>query len=118
VIISVLAAAVIILALALVFNFLMLPKSRLGYTEIEGFLGMRPYPKISEAVPTVMVYILVPMYDQNEIYLTDNGLPLSSVGDFTQDDLVRVEGVLYERDAVDGSGTYWMIEVFNISEGD
>jgi hypothetical protein len=118
VIIGVLAVAVIVLALALVFNFLMIPKSRLGYTETEGLLGIRPYPKISEAVPTVMVYILVPTYDKNEIYLTDNGLPLSSVGDFTQDDLVRVEGVLYERDAVDGNETYWMIEIFNISEGD
>lgn len=117
-VIGVLAVAVIILALVLVFYFLTLPKLKSGYTEVEGFLELRAYPKISETVPTVMVYILVPMYDQNEIYLTKNGLPLSSVENFTQNDLVKIEGVLYNRDAVDRSKTYWMIEVFNISEGD
>lgn len=117
-VVGVLAVAVIILALVLAFDFLTLPRLKSGYTEMEGFLELRPYPKISEVVPTVMVYILVPMYDQNEIYLTENGLPLSSVENFTQNDLVRTEGVLYNRDAADGSRTYWMIEVFNISEGD
>ena len=117
-VIGLLAVAVIILALVLVFYFLTLPKLKSGYTEVEGFLELRAYPKISETVPTVMVYILVPMYDQNEIYLTKNGLPLSSVENFTQNDLVKIEGVLYNRDAVDRSKTYWIIEVFNISEGD
>jgi len=117
-VIGLLAVAVIILALVLVFYFLTLPKLKSGYTEVEGFLDLRAYPKISETVPTVMVYILVPMHDQNEIYLTKNGLPLSSVENFTQNDLVKIEGVLYNRDAVDRSKTYWMIEVFNISEGD
>jgi hypothetical protein len=116
--IGMIAVAVIILALVLAFNFLTLPRLKSGHTEIEGFLELRPYPKISEAVPTVMVYILVPMYNQDEIYLTENGLPLSSVENFTQNQLVRIEGILYNRDAVDGSKTYWMIEVFNISEGD
>jgi len=118
VVIGALAVAVAILALVLVFSFLTLPRLKSDYEDVEGFLELRPYPKISEAVPTVMVYILVPMYDQNEIYLTENGLPLSSVENFTQNDLVRIEGVLYNRDAVDGSKTYWMIEVFNLSEGD
>ena len=117
-VIGLLAVAVIILALVLVFYFLTLPKLKSGYTEVEGFLDLRAYPKISETVPTVMVYILVPMHDQNEIYLTKNGLPLSSVENFTQNDLVKIEGVLYNRDAVDRSKTYWMIEVFNISKGD
>ena len=117
-VIGLLAVAAIILALVLVFYVLTLPKLKSGHTEVEGFLELRAYPKISETVPTVMVYILVPKYDQNEIYLTKNGLPLSSVENFTQNDLVKIEGVLYNRDAVDRSKTYWMIEVFNISEGD
>jgi len=117
-IIGILAVAIIVLALISVFSFLTLSKLKYGYMEIEGFLELRPYPKISEIVPTVMVYVLIPMYDQNEIYLTEDGLPLSSVGNFTQNDLVKIEGVLYNRDAVDGSKTYWMTEVFNISEGD
>lgn len=117
-IIGLLAVAVFVLALVPVFYFLTLPKLKSGYTKVEGFLELRAYPKISETVPTVMVYVLVPMYDQNEIYLTENGLPLSSVENFTQNDLVKIEGVLYNRDAVDKSTTYWMIEVFNISEGD
>jgi hypothetical protein len=117
-VIGILAVAVIVLALVQVSDFLTLPKLKSGYTEIEGFLELRAYPKISETVPTVMVYVLVPIYDQNEIYLTEDGFPLSSVGNFTQNDLVKIEGVSYNRNAVDGSKTYWMIEVFNISEGD
>ena len=93
-------------------------KLECGYTEIEGFLELRAYPKISDAVPTVMVYVLVPMYNHHEIYLTENGVPLSSLQDFSENDLVLIEGVLYSRNAVDGSKTYWMIEIFNISMGD
>lgn len=116
--IVVLIVAVVALALITIYNFLKFPKLESGYTELEGFLELRTYPKISETVPTVMVYVLIPMYDQNEIYLTENGLPLSSVDDFAENDLVKIEGVLYGRNAVDGSETYWMIEVFHIAEGD
>jgi hypothetical protein len=118
VVIIVLTVAVIGLAFIAFYNFLTFPKLESGYAEIEGFLELRAYPKISEAVPTVMVYVLFPMYDQYEIYLTENGLPLSSVEDFGENDLVRIEGVLYSRDAVDESATYWMIEAFNIKAGD
>lgn len=117
-IIGLLTVAVVALASVTVYNFLVFPKLKSGYTEIEGFLEMRAYPKISDTVPTVMVYILIPMYDKYEIYLTENGLPLSSVGNFTENDLVNIEGALYSRDAVDGSQTFWMIEIFSISSGD
>lgn len=118
VVIIILTVAVIGLALIALYNFLTFPKLESGYAEIEGLLGLKAYPKISDAVPTVMVYVLFPMYDQYEIYLTQNGLPLSSVEDFGENDLVKIEGVLYNRDAVDESATYWMIEVFNIKPGD
>jgi hypothetical protein len=89
-----------------------------GYTEIEGFLELRAYPKISETVPTVMVFVLIPKYDHQVIYLTEHGLPLSALEGFSENDLVRIEGVLYSRDAVDMSEAYWMIEIFAISLGD
>jgi hypothetical protein len=91
---------------------------KLGYTEIEGFLEFRAYPKISEIVPTVMVYVLIPQYDHDIIYLTERGLPLSALEGFSENDLVTVEGVLYSRDAVDMSESYWMIEMFTIALGD
>lgn len=65
-----------------------------------------------------MIYVLIPMYDKYEIYLTEDGIPLSSVKEFSEKNLVEVRGVLYTRDSVDGSKTYWIIEVFNITEGD
>jgi hypothetical protein len=89
-----------------------------GYTKTEGFLELCAYPKISQTVPTLMVFVLVPRYDHCEIYLTEDGLPLSSVEGFSENDLVNVEGVLYSRGAVDRSETYWMIEIFNVSSGD
>jgi hypothetical protein len=118
--IIVVAAAVIVIAVILmaIFFILSAPKLKSGYTELEGFLELRAYPKISQAVPTVMVYILVPKYDNYEIYLTENGLPLSSLEGFSENDLVKIEGVLYNRDAIDNSETYWMIEIFNVSVGD
>jgi hypothetical protein len=113
-------AAVIVISVILIAMFFILsaPKLKSGYTDVEGFLELLSYPKISQAVPTVMVYILVPSYDHNEIYLTENGLPLSSLEGFSENDLVKIEGVLYNRDAIDKSETYWMIEIFNISLGD
>ena len=115
------AVAITLIATGIVI-FQPFQKLKCGYTEIEGFLELRAYPKISETVPTVMVYILIPMYNHHEIYLTENGLPLSSLQDFSENDLVLIEGVLYSarahRNAVDGSETYWMIEIFNISRGD
>lgn len=117
-VIIVLTVVVIVFVLITVFNFLATPKVKTGYTKIEGFLELRAYPKTSEVVPTVMVYVLIPMYDQYEIYLTEDGIPLSSVEEFSENDLVEIKGVLYKRDAVDGSEAYWMIEVFNITEGD
>jgi hypothetical protein len=116
--IGILSVVIIILALLLLSNFLAFSKLKVGYTKMEGSLELRAYPKISETVPTVMVYVLVPLYDQSDVYLTEDGLPLSSVGNFTQYDFVEIEGVSYNRDAVDGSETYCMIEVFNIVEGD
>jgi len=121
-VIGILTVAVIALALALalatLYNFLTVPMLKSGYTMIEGFLDQRAYPKISENVPTVMVYVLIPMYDNYEVYLTEDGLPLSSLEDFTTNDLVQIDGALYSRDAVDGTGSYWMIEVFNITTDD
>lgn len=118
VVIIILTVAVVALVLIIIFNFLSTPRFKSGYTEIEGFLELRAYPKISESVPTVMVYVLIPMYDQNEIHLTDDGIPLSSLEGFSVNDLVKIEGVLYSRSAVDRTESYWMIEIFNISEGD
>jgi hypothetical protein len=118
IVIVILSAAVIALALVTGYDFFTFPKLRSGYTEIEGFLELRAYPKISESVPTVMVYVLIPMYDQSKVYLTEDGLPLSSLEGFSLNDLVKIEGVMYSLNAVDGSETYWMIEVFSISEGD
>jgi hypothetical protein len=117
-VIVVLAMAVAALSITLAFNFLAAPKIKPGYTEIEGFLELHPYPKISEAVPTVMVYTLTPMYNHDQIYLTEHGMPLSSLQDFSENDLVNIEGALYYRDAADKSQTYWMIETFTISRGD
>jgi hypothetical protein len=116
--IVILTVAVIGLAFIVAYSFLTLPKSKSGYTEIEGFLELRAYPRISESVPTVMVYVLVPMYNQDEIYLTEDGLPLSSVEGFSENDLVGIEGVSYSRVAVDGTETYWMIEIFNVTTSD
>jgi hypothetical protein len=116
--IGILSVVIVVLALLLFSDFLTFSKSKFGHTKIEGSLELRAYPKISETVPTVMVYVLVPLYDQNEVYLTEDGVPLSSVGNFTENDFVEIEGVSYNRDAVDGSGTYLMIEVFNIFQGD
>jgi len=117
-IIVVVAVIVIAVILITMFFILLVPKLKSGYTEIEGFLEFRAYPKISQAVPTVMVYILIAKYDHYEIYLTEDGLPLSSLEGFSENDLVKIEGVLYNRDAIDKSETYWMIEIFNISVGD
>lgn len=80
--IGILSVVIIVLALLLLSNFMTLSKLKFGHTKIEGSLELRAYPKISEAVPTVMVYVLVPLYDQSEVYLTEDGLPLSSVGEF------------------------------------
>lgn len=112
--------AVIVIAVVLIAMFFILsvPKLKSGYTEIEGSLELHAYPKISQTVPTVMVYILIPKYDHYEIYLTENGLPLTSLEGFSENDLVKIEGVLYNRDAIDKSQTYWMIEIFNISISD
>ena len=117
-VVIIVAAVAIALTVSGIVLFLPFPKLKCGYTEMEGFLELRAYPKISDAVPTVMVYVLVPMYNHHEIYLTENGIPLSSLLDFSENDLVLIEGVLYGRNAVDGSEPYWMIEVFNISMGD
>lgn len=118
VVIVILAAVVFVLAVTIAYNFLTVHELKSGHTDMEGFLELEAYPRISEAVPTVMVYVLIPMYDQYEIYLTENGIPISALEGFSENDLVRIEGVLYSLDAVDQSETYWMIEIFNISEGD
>jgi hypothetical protein len=114
---------VVLVAIAVVALFVVVlwvfPKGvQCGYTEIEGFLELRAYPKISDSVPTVMVHVVIPIEWEQEIYLTEDGMPLSSLEGFTENDLVTIEGVSYLRDAVDGSKTYWMLEVFKISEGD
>ena len=41
-----LTIVVVAFALVVTFNFLAMPKLKSGYTEIEGFLELRPYPKI------------------------------------------------------------------------
>lgn len=111
--------AIVVITVVATALFLSSPKGlQCGYTETEGFLELRAYPKISDSVPTVMVYVVVPMYRQQEIYLTEDGKPLSSLEEFAENDLVKIDGVLYSRAAVDGSETYWMLEVFEISAGD
>jgi hypothetical protein len=117
-VVIIVAAVAIALTVSGIVLFRPFQKLKCGYTEIEGFLELRAYPKIYENVPTVIVYVLVPMYNHHEIYLTENGTPLSSLQDFSENDLVLIEGVLYSRNAVDGSETYWMIEIFKISIGD
>ena len=75
-------------------------------------------PQDLHSVPTVMVYVVVPMYEQQQIYLTEDGMPISSLEGFGENDFVKIEGVLYGRQVFDGIGGYWMLEVFAISEGD
>jgi len=55
---------------------------------------------------------------QDEIYLTEDGLPLTSIEGFSESDLVEIEGVLYKQEAFNRTQTYWMMEIFNISQGD
>lgn len=117
----VIAAFVVIAAIAVSVAalFLLSPKElQCGYIEIEGFLELRAYPKIFDSVPTIMVYVVNPMYDQQQIYLTEDGVPISSLEGFGENDSVTIEGVLYCRQVVGGIGSYWMLEVFAISEGD
>lgn len=112
------AVVAIALILAGIVFFPLFAEMKNGYTKMEGFLELRSYPKVSEIVPTVMVYVLVPTHDKYEIYLTEDGKPLSSLEKFSENNLVRIEGVSYSRDAFDRSETYWMIEMFNISKSD
>ena len=110
---------IVVIAVSVAVLFLLSPKElQCGFTEIEGFLELRAYPKISDSVPTVMVYVVVPMYDQQQIYLTEDGMPISSLEGFGENDSVTIEGVLYGRQVFGGIGSYWMLEVFAISEGD
>ena len=112
-------AVIVVIAVSVAVMFLLFPKElQCGYTEIEGLLELRAYPRISDSVPTVMVYVVVPMYEQQQIYLTEDGMPISSLEGFGENDLVIIEGVVYGRQVVGGIGSYWMLEVFAISEGD
>jgi len=112
-------AVIVVIAVSVVVLFLLSPKElQCGYTEIEGFLELRAYPKISDSVPTVMVYVVVPTYEQLQIYLTEDGMPISSLQGFGENDLLIIEGVVYGRQVFGGIGSYWMLEVFAISEGD
>lgn len=111
--------AIVVITVVPTALFLSSPKGlQCGYTETEGFLELRAYPKLSDSVPTVMVYVVVPMYRQQEIYLTEDGRPVSALAEFAENDLVKIDGALYSRAAVDASETYWMLEVFEISAGD
>jgi len=116
----VILAVIAVIAVSVAVLFLLSPKElQCGYTEIEGFLELRAYPKISDSVPTdAMVYIVVPMNDQQQIYLTEDGIPISSLEGFEKNDSVIIEGVVYGRQVFGGIGSYWMLEVFAISEGD
>jgi len=112
-------AVIVVIAISVAVVFLLSPKElQCGYTEIEGFLELRAYPRISDSVPTVMVYVVVPMYEQQQIYLTEDGMPISSLEGFGENDLVIIKGVVYGRQVFGGIGSYWMLEVFAISEGD
>lgn len=112
-------AVIVVIAVSVAVLFLLSPKElQCGYTEIEGFLELRAYPKISDSVPTVMVYVVVPTYEQLQIYLTEDGMPISSLEGFGENDSVTIEGVVYGRQVFGGIGSYWMLEVFAISEGD
>ena len=112
-------AVIVVIAGSVAVLFLLSPKElQCGYTEIEGFLELRAYPKISDSVPTVMVYVVAPMDEQQQIYLTEGGMPISSLEGFGENDLVIIEGVVYGRQVFGGIGSYWMLEVFAISEGD
>jgi hypothetical protein len=96
-VIVVLALIAVIAVSATVLFLSSLKELQCGYTEIEGFLELRAYPKISDSVPTVMVYVVVPMYEQQQIYLTEDGMPISSLEGFGENDSVTIEGVLYVR---------------------
>ncbi|MDH5779978.1 MAG: hypothetical protein OEZ29_05235 [Candidatus Bathyarchaeota archaeon] len=112
-------AVIVVIAVSVAVLFLLSPKElQCGYTEIEGFLELRAYPKISDSVPTVMVYVVVPTHEQLQIYLTEDGMPISSLEGFGENDLVIIEGVVYGRRVFGGIGSYWMLEVFAISEED
>ncbi|NIO38355.1 hypothetical protein GTO27_11745 [Candidatus Bathyarchaeota archaeon] len=112
-------AVIVVVAVSVAVLFLLSPKElQCGYTEIEGFLELRAYPRISDSVPTVMVYVVAPMEEQLQVYLTEGGMPISSLEGFGENDLVIIEGVVYGRQVFGGIGSYWMLEVFAISEGD
>ncbi len=115
-VLTIVTIIVIVLTLTTAFFIFSYPKSKLGYAEVEGSLSMRPYPKLSHEVPTVMVYVLINQQHQKMIYLTQNGTPPSSLERFSENDTVKIEGVLYNREAVDNSETYLMIEVFSVSQ--
>jgi len=73
-------AVIVVIAVSVAVLFLLSPKElQCGYTEIEGFLELRAYPKISDSVPAVMVYVVVPTYEQQQIYLIEDGMPISSL---------------------------------------
>ena len=85
-------AVIAVIAVSATVLFLSSPKKlQCGYTEIEGSLEMRAYPKISDSVPTVMVYVVVPMHEQQQIYLTEDGMSISSLEGFGENDSVTIE---------------------------
>ncbi len=119
-VVIVVVVAIAVIAVSITVLLLSSPeKLQYGYTEVEGSLELRAHPKIFDSVPTdTMVYIVVPMNDQQQIYLTEGGMPISSLEGFGENDSVTIEGVLYGRQVFGGIGSYWMLEVFAISEGD
>ncbi len=118
-VVIVVLVAIAVIAVSITVLLLSSPeKLQYGHTEVEGSLEEIAYPNIFDSVPEVMVFVVVPMDDQQRIYLTENGMPISSLEGFEKNDFVKIEGVLYGREVVHGIGTYYMLEIFTISEGD
>lgn len=102
------------------FTYFLTRPMKLGYRTIEGILMMKAYPPISETVPTLMVYCIRPAPDEglgtSEFFLTEEGKPLGALDGFSEDDDVKITGVLYTREKYDGTETYPMLEIFEIEK--
>ena len=114
---------ILIIAIIVVFAFstyLLTRPTKMGYKTVEGTLMMKAYPPIAESVPTLMVYCLRPAPDEglgtSEIHLTEDGKPLGALNEFSEDDDVKITGVLYTREKYDGGETYIMLEIFEIKK--
>lgn len=120
-----LPAILVILTTAIIvvfgsFTYLLTRPTKMGYKTVEGTLMTKAYPRISETVPTLMVYCLHPAPDEglgtSEIYLTEEGKPLGALDEFSEGEDAKITGVLYLREKYGGGETYIMLEIFQIEK--